>query len=266
MVKRSHLGQTASVLSMNLEAIIGEMGTDSKPTANEGVLATVGEEITALFVRVLQDEAWREELWERFGRPAMHIRESQRHYLRPSYLETLKDKALEHLLQWSKSREEPLRSVVNQVRREKEEERWKGLGETYWNLKVERRLFLRACADWHIEGIQSYLANQSKERPVPIGFSRAGAANFGWSIAWNSCCGGEVPPEQNMALDFLLSQGANINDIVGRDSPSVFLHRAAEHNDLPRVRWLVEHGARVHAYDNSIMTPFMYASLGDGLL
>jgi len=148
--------ETACVISMSIEAIIGEMGTHSELTANEGVLATAGEEVTALFVRVLQDEAWREELWEQFGRPRQEEMRSwvgARSDVHPAYLDRLRIKALKHLLQWSKSREEPLRSVVNQERRKREEEMRAGWPPEYREWPPEFAVFHRACVEWRLEEI-----------------------------------------------------------------------------------------------------------------
>jgi len=118
-------------------------------------------------------------------------------------------------------------------------------------------------------GRDTYLAEQSEESPMPpVRFksSRLSTANNGWRVVWESCPLGKLPPEQNAAAELLLSQGARVDTMLSPNTLGTYLHQAAKYNDFPRVRWLVEHGAQIDGYDDSLMTPWMRAASGEGLL
>jgi len=280
-----------------IEAAVAQMGTRLTETAGDWELLSLGEDVLPIFVRVLQDVPWCEELWERFGRQhegemlievnpeaAQRAREragtsgqtspDEREDLRLSqrtFLKTLKVKVSSHLGSFRAAREEPLLSIYTKARQELSTEARAKLPADFLNARqgtAERAWqdFLRACGGWQLGEIETFFAGLDETHGGRFRPTRQSAAQMGWIFAWMSAMEGEVMPEQERVLRFFEQHGASVDESVNPNTAQTPLHEAAARNDLSRVRYLVEHGADLHGFDGDGWTPLMLAAQGDRLI
>lgn len=280
-----------------IEAAVAQMGTRITETAGDGELLDLGEDVIPILVRVLQDVPWCEELWERLGREhegemlievnpeaaqrareragtsgetPLHEREEMRLSQR-TFLKTLKVKASSHLGSFRAAREEPILSIYAKARQELSADARAKLPPDFLNARqgtAERAWqdFLRACGGWQLGEIETFFAGLDETRGGRFRPTRQSAAQAGWQFAWMSAMQGEVAPEQARVLRFFEEHGAGIDESLNANMTQTPLHRAAQSNDVERVRWLVGHGANVHEFDGDGWTPLMLAAQGDGLI
>jgi len=265
-----------------IEEVLGLMGTRQIAQLQDevrGPLLILGEEAIAPLVRVLQDADFREHLWETYGcayegEPILQFGEGvSLPFTIPTldhrqFVRLLRAGAIYILLHRRESQTEPLSSILHAARIEADKDEAPQIPERKVGPKQRRWLkFLDDCANWDLEGVRAFFAQLKDERQGSWIPSRAEAAQSGWFFAFRDGFGGkEMTPQEKEVLEFFLSHGANIEETLNANMTQTPLHRASQQNDVERLRWLVEHGANVHAFDGDGWTPLMLAANGDGLI